>query len=89
MSNFVVYEALVTEDQDINNIHPMAWKMTADSDMMYLHQVLKQPDQQQFLEAMDEEIKAHTNGKPWEIIPGSQEPTSLMNLPMVWTMKRK
>jgi len=36
---------------------------------MYLHQALKQPDQQKFLEAMDEEIKAHMDGKHWEIIP--------------------
>jgi len=57
------------EDQDINDMHPMAWKATADPDTRYLHQALKQPDRQQFLEAMDEEIKVHMDGKHWEIVP--------------------
>ena len=69
MSNFVMYEALATEDQDINDMHPMAWNTSADPDTMYLHQALKQPDRQQFLEVMDKEIKAHMDGKHWEIVP--------------------
>jgi len=69
MSNFIMYEALASEDWDTHGMHPMAWKATADPDTMYLHQALKQPDQQKFLEAMDEEIKAHTDGKYWEIVP--------------------
>ena len=65
MSNFIMYEALASEDQDPNDTHPMAWKATADPDTMYLHQALKQLDQQQFLEAMDEEIKAHKQSFQW------------------------
>ena len=69
MSKFIMYEALAMEDQDINDMHPMAWKATADPDTMYLPQALKQLDCQKFLEAMDKEIKAHMDGKHWEIVP--------------------
>ena len=44
MSDFIMYEALASEDRDANDVHPMAWKATADPDTMYLHQALKQLD---------------------------------------------
>ena len=59
----------MTEDQDMNNMQPMVQKTTVDPDIMYLHEALKQLDHQQFLKAMDKEIKANTHGKHWEIIP--------------------
>jgi len=69
MSVFVMYEALASEDQDVNDAQPMAWKATVDPDTIYLHQALKQLDHQNFLEAMDKEIKVHTDGKHWEFVP--------------------
>jgi hypothetical protein len=69
--------------------HPPTFKATADPDKMYLHEALKQPDWEQFLKAMDEEIEAHHKGKHWELIARSDIPKGKPILPAVWTMKHK
>ena len=57
--------------------------------MMYLHQVLKQPDHDPFPKAMDEEIKAHTKGQHWEIVHQSKVSATSPILQTVWPVKRK
>ena len=71
---YIAYEALAqTEPEELRNCteaHPLTFKATADPDMMYLHEALKQPDREQFLKAMDDEIEAHCQGKHWNVFLG-------------------
>ena len=61
----------------------------SDSDTMYMHQAMNQPDKRQFQRAMQEEINAHTENKHWEIISRNTVPEGVKVLPSVWAMKRK
>jgi hypothetical protein len=39
--------------------NPISMAATADPDTMYYHEILNQPDKQQFIEAMEKEIEDH------------------------------
>jgi heat shock protein HspQ len=39
---------------------PIAYAASADKDTMYMHQAMKQPDKKQFIQAMVDEVTAHT-----------------------------
>ena len=41
----------------------LAYMASADPDTMYLHEAMREPDREQFLEAMQEEIKGHMENK--------------------------
>jgi hypothetical protein len=68
---------------------PIAYAASADKDTMYMHQAMKQPDKKQFIQAMVDEVTAHTKNGHWKIIPRSQVPDGTKVLPSVWSMKRK
>ena len=68
----------------------MAFAATlADEDTMYLHQARKQPDWAQFKAAMGKEVKDHTDGGHWKVIPQSSVPSGQKIMLGVWSMKRK
>ena len=48
--------------------HPLSFKASADPDTMYLHEALQQPDKEQFLKAMEEEVDVHREGRHWEVV---------------------
>ena len=78
----------LAEDSITDN--PMAFAATlANEDMMYLHEAQKQPDWDEFQEAMGMEINAHQEGGHWEVIPKSQMPKGHKIMRGVWSMKRK
>jgi hypothetical protein len=70
--------------------HPLAFAANkSDSDTMYMHQAMRQPDRKHFVKAMQDEINAHTENRHWEVIECSQVPEGAKILPSVWAMKRK
>ena len=70
--------------------HPLAFTANkADSDTMYMHQAMRQPDRKQFIKAMQDEIDAHTENRHWKVISRTQVPEGVKVLPSVWAMKRK
>jgi len=70
--------------------NPFAFSATlADEDTMYLNQAKKEPDWKQFHEAMIKEIKDHTDGKHWEVVPRDSMPKGHRAMRGVWSMKRK
>ena len=79
------------EEQLLNQFEtdPIAFKATADPDTMYLHEAMKEPDAQQFKEAMIKEVNEHTENGHWEVVPRSTVPEGVKVLPAVWSMKRK
>ena len=71
-------------------INPVALAASmADEDTMYLHEAMKAPDKDKFLEAMKEEISAHSSRKHWEVVKRSSMPKNQQLLKAVWSMKRK
>lgn len=56
-------------------MHPqLAYAASADSDVIYLHQALTQPDREQFLKAMVDEVEGQVNNGNFSIIPREQVP---------------
>ena len=68
---------------------PIAFAAHSNPDTMYLHEALRAPDRAQFIQAMQEEVKAHEDLHHWELIPKSEVPENTIILPAVWSMKRK
>ena len=60
-----------------------------DPDTMTLERALSEPDAENFLKAMEEEIAAHMERKHWKIVPIKCVPRHNKPIPMVWSMKRK
>ena len=67
----------------------MAYKASSDPDTMYYHEAMKQPDKQQFLEAMEKEIESQVEQGVYMIVPRSSVPEGTRVLPAVWQMRRK
>ena len=60
-----------------------------DPDTMYYHEAMREPDREQFKEAMKKEVEAHTKNQVWELIKKSTVPKGHKIMPSVWAMKRK
>ena len=78
-------------------MHPLAYQSVAeawvasrgDPDTMTLEEALRQPDRDDFLKAMEKELKDHIERKHWRVVPISKIPHGRVPIPMVWSMKRK
>jgi hypothetical protein len=57
-------------------------------DIMYLHQVLRQPDAIEFMEAIIKEINGHINNDHWKLIPRTEVPEDTEVVPSAWAMQR-
>ena len=67
--------------------HPvLSYAASSDPDTMYLHQALKQPDREQFIEAMTKEVDDQIVQGNFEIIHRSKVPEGERVLPAVWAM---
>ena len=67
-------EVLHEEDYKLQDemFDPIAFKATSNPDDMYYHQALKEPDKDQFLQAIVKEINDHIEGNHWQLIPISE-----------------
>jgi hypothetical protein len=68
---------------------PVAFATMTNPDTMYLHEALRAPDRDKFIEAMSKEVKDHKMGNHWELVSKSEVPKGTAILPAVWSMKRK
>ena len=66
-----------------------AFAAVADADTMYLHQAMREPDWEQFLQAMQDEVQAHTEAGNWLLTLAADVPPGSTILPAVWQIKRK
>ena len=48
---------------------PVVYAASANPDIMYLHEVMKVPDRDQFKKAMDKELQDHIAHRHWEVVP--------------------
>ncbi len=91
-SDYIVYESQVDhqwEEQESDFTNPVAYAASTDPDVMYFHEILREPDKQEFLNSMQKEIDGHNENKNWELVPRSQVPSHIKVLPSVWAMRRK
>eukprot|EP00957_Ditylum_brightwellii_P025621 1936691-Ditylum_brightwellii.AAC.1 len=56
---------------------------------MYFHQVIKQPDAPQFVEAIVKNISGYIERGHWQLIPIEDVPKGTKSLDAMWAMKQK
>jgi hypothetical protein len=57
--------------------------------VMYLHQVLRQPDSREFVEVVIKEVNGHVDNNHWKLIPCTKVPEGMKIVPSVWAIQRK
>jgi hypothetical protein len=67
--------------------HLLAFKASTDPDTMYHHQAMKQPDRENFKEAMQKECEAHYKEGNYKLIKRDELPEGATLLSSVWQMK--
>jgi hypothetical protein len=87
----IAFEALATADQlDPVERHPLlAFATSANKDVMYLHEALREPDCENFIQAMEKEIEMQERNNSWEVVKRSSIPQDAPILPAVWAMRCK
>ena len=79
----------ILEELDIDKVHSIASAASSDPDVLYLHEAMRQPDVNHFIQAMEEEIRAHEDNYHWEIVSREDVPLNTTILPAIWSMRRK
>jgi hypothetical protein len=69
--------------------HPIVFLAEMMGDIMYLHQVLRQPDAREFVEAVIKEINGHIDNNHWKLIPHTEVPEDTEVVPSVWAIQCK
>ena len=98
----VAWEILVDQDEQENIptakqqyelqvqlAEPIVYAASSDPDILYLHEAMKAPDRDQFIKAMEREIKGHEDGNHWVLVPKHHVPKGTKVLDAVWSMRRK
>jgi transposase InsO family protein len=67
----------------------LAYKASSDPDTMYMHQAVKEPDRDNFIEAMQKEVRDQSENGNFSVVHKSKVPRGATTLPSVWQMKRK
>jgi hypothetical protein len=67
----------------------LAYKVYVDPDTMYMHQVVKEPDRDQFIAAMQKEVRDQSDNGNCLVIKQTDIPKGATTLPTVWQMRRK
>jgi hypothetical protein len=69
--------------------HPIVFLAEMMGDIMYLHQVLLEPDAREFMEAVIKEVKGHIDINHWKLIPCTEVPEGTEVISSVWAMQCK
>ena len=67
----------------------LAYKASADPDIMYMHEAMKEPDAWEFKKAIGGEMDAQIEGKVLKLTHINDVPKNSTLLPAVWQMKHK
>jgi hypothetical protein len=63
--------------------NPVAFHAEMMEDIMYLHQVLKQKDAFQFVDAVIQEINGHIDNEHWDLVKQDSVPNNAQIVPSV------
>ena len=80
---------MTIKDDNEGEQAPVAYAASKDPDTMYYHEAMKEPDRDQFRQAMVNEVEAHTKNGVWVLLKKSEVPIGQKIIPSVWAMKRK
>jgi hypothetical protein len=69
--------------------YPIALAASTDPDILYVHEILSQPDNADFIQAMQLEINSMNKHGHWKLVRRSTIPDTTKILPTVWAMRRK
>ncbi|KAL7575493.1 hypothetical protein ACA910_020079 [Epithemia clementina (nom. ined.)] len=88
------YVELLVEEMAINEMavylpDATLQQASADPDIMYWHEAMKEPDKYKFIKAAQQEVLDHTINGLWEVVPRSKVPQGKLISRGVWTMHRK
>ena len=68
---------------------PFAFLSRTQKDTMYYHEAMKQPDRDEFIQAIVDEFDAHDARRHWDMVKLETVPPNEPILDAVWSMKRK
>jgi hypothetical protein len=66
--------------------NPIAFHTDMMGDIMYLQQVLKQPDAKKFFQAVIKEVSGHVDSNNWTLQKQSKVPEVIQIVPSVWSL---
>jgi hypothetical protein len=92
LDDYVVYESYLEQSWDEQYFeyeNPIAYAASSDPDIMYFHEILREPDKKEFLKSMQQEIDGHNENGNWVLVLRSDVPAHIKVLPSVWAMRRK
>jgi hypothetical protein len=92
LMDYVVYGAMSKIDQynpSTEYLHPIAYAVPSDPDVLYYHDAMVAHNRDNFLKAMEQELKAQTDNGNWIIVKRSDLPDMYRVLLSVWARKRK
>jgi hypothetical protein len=77
------------DDTDFQDPEPLlAYAASTDPDIMYFQEAMREPDNLQWIKAMQEEVQSHSDNENWLLVPQSQVPEGVPVLPAVCAMRR-
>jgi hypothetical protein len=68
--------------------NPIAFHAEMMGDIMYLQQVLKQPNAKEFVQAVIKEVNGHVDSNNWTLQKQSNFPEDIQIVPSVWSLRR-
>jgi hypothetical protein len=69
--------------------NPIAFHTKIMGDIMYLQQILRQPDTKEFVQAVVKEVNGHVDSNNWTLKKRDEVPDDAQIVPSVWSMGRK
>jgi hypothetical protein len=66
--------------------NPISFHAEVVGDIMYLQQVLKQPDAKEFFQAVIKEVNGHVDSNNWMLQKQSNVPEDVQIVPSVWSL---
>jgi len=88
IANETISSDLIIHHEGVRNADSIIMSAVV-GDVMHLHQALMQPDREEFLKAMVQEISTHQKRKHWKVVPIEEVPKNTKILDLVWAMRRK
>ena len=82
-----LFACIAMEDHEPNDA--LVMKAQVDPDTMYYHQAMREKDSDEFLKAMDKEIRDQCDNGTFDLVRRSEIPEGTKPLPAVWQMRRK
>ena len=76
-------------DGSLNHVHPLSLTIVSGkNNTFYVHDVMKQPDREQFIQAMIKELNDHHENNHWTLVKRS-EIGKAKTVKAIWSFKRK